>query len=66
MKFFVHCFLEDLVKNISDLQCTSLIDESTDVTPQKQVYVIVRYLSTSLKKVLSAFLRPFMLEEQGS
>ncbi|XP_075550145.1 SCAN domain-containing protein 3-like [Dermacentor variabilis] len=61
-KVLARCLLEDLVKDIGASQYSLLIDESTDVANEKQVAVVVRYFSTSLKKVVSTFLGLFTLE----
>ena len=52
----------DLRKDIGENCYSLIIDESTDITAHKQLCVIVRYFSRSLKRIVSSFLGLITLE----
>lgn len=49
-------FIEELIKDIGQQRFSLIIDESTDISTNKQLGIVIRYFSPKLKKVVSCFL----------
>ena len=50
---------EDLLNDLKNQPYSLLVDESTDITQDKQLCVVVRYYSKSCKRIFSTFFYGF-------
>lgn len=56
-------FLKDLLNDIHGGNYSLIIDESTDVTTQKMLGLVISYCSTSMKKIVCTFLALVHIED---
>ncbi|XP_057324621.1 uncharacterized protein LOC130667150 [Microplitis mediator] len=51
------CMLEDLVNDVKECPYSLIIDESTDISTEKVLCIMIRYFSKKKKKIITTFYR---------
>ena len=63
---FAPCMFNNLLKDIGESRYSLIIDESTDISSVKQLCAVIRYFSTSLKKIVSTYLGLIDLQAENA
>lgn len=58
----VPAMLRELVQDLKGTSYSLIVDESTDITMQKQLCVVVRYYNASLKHIVTNFIAMIIIE----